>query len=157
YYDSIKGVYLSDCPLDIRQGFEGPVVLCLEISEDIFEEYEWIYDAALGQEHVPGDPIPGPKVTRDEDDEDGTVRLTEEKRPGQKFSGFGFQPGTYCYAVIPATVLNALPDKPEVYDYQYLAGATRKEVVDALRLNEQDGVSHKVQELREAIAYLDRI
>jgi hypothetical protein len=123
----VEGVHLSDCPLDEREGFEGPVTLCVEVPDDIFEKYEWIEEAAEGREHVPGDPM----------------------------RGLGCQPGSYRYAVIPAAVLNTV-GQPQVWDHDY-AGSSRKELMDAIRLWERDSDKRHAQEMRDALEYFDRI
>jgi hypothetical protein len=39
-----SGVWFSDRPLDVGQGAIGDTVLCLEIPDEVFAEYEWIED-----------------------------------------------------------------------------------------------------------------
>lgn len=35
-----QGVWFADEQLDVNDGFEGDITICLEIPEDVFEEYE---------------------------------------------------------------------------------------------------------------------
>jgi hypothetical protein len=166
------GIHLSDRPLDIREGFEGPMVLCLDVPDYVFEKYELIEVDAFGQEHVPGDPIPGAQLDVAGISEEA-IEQRETFRPGQKFSAFGSQPGSYRYAVIPAARLNEI-GKPQVYDHEY-AGSSRRVLLQAAEgweghadeiekaAAEKDWekraaqVRRNAKRLRDAIAFLDRI
>jgi hypothetical protein len=152
----VAGVHISDRPLDAREGFEGLVTLCLEIPEEVFEKHEWIEDVAEGQEHVPGDPMPAPQCEVVESSDEGIV-LHEKVSPGQKFSAFGSQPGTFRYAIIPAAELNQI-GKPEIYDHYY-AGSSRKQLVDSIRSWEEygsEGALRHAQKMRDAVEFFDR-
>ena len=37
-----RGVWLSDCPLDINEGAKGDTLLVLVIPEEVIAPYEWI-------------------------------------------------------------------------------------------------------------------
>jgi hypothetical protein len=39
-----RGVWLSDRPLDCNEGAKGPVLLSVEIPEELLTEYEWVTD-----------------------------------------------------------------------------------------------------------------
>ena len=39
------GVWLSDCSLDENEGHAGDTTLCIEIPDDVVEQYEWIEKA----------------------------------------------------------------------------------------------------------------
>jgi hypothetical protein len=47
----VEGVYLADAQLDANDGFEGPVTLCLDVPDDVFQKYEWVEDG-LGYRHA---------------------------------------------------------------------------------------------------------
>jgi hypothetical protein len=127
-YDDNHGVHLSDCPLDLRHGFEGPVVLCIDVPEELFEAHEFVEEDAMYKEHVPGD---SPK-------------------------GLGAHPGSFRYAIIPATEMNQI-GRPQYFDHDSFCGS-RKDLLEAIRTWEEDGGSQqKAAELRQALEFLDRI
>jgi hypothetical protein len=41
-FGSMEGVWFADCPLAAYDGFDGDVILCLDISEDDYKRYEWV-------------------------------------------------------------------------------------------------------------------
>jgi hypothetical protein len=47
----IRGVWMADKPLDINEGFEGPVVLCLDVPDETFRKFEW-QEKDLGYRHA---------------------------------------------------------------------------------------------------------
>jgi hypothetical protein len=111
-FGGVRGVWLADHQLGINDGFEGPVTICLEVPNAVFERHEWV------EEH----------------------------------------PASYRLSLIPAAILNGL-GKPQVYDHLF-AGAFRVQVIRAIRRREQAGItggSPSLQDLRDAIAFLDRI
>jgi hypothetical protein len=43
-FGEVAGAWVADRQLDISDGFEGDVTLCLEVADDLFERYEWAED-----------------------------------------------------------------------------------------------------------------
>ena len=66
-----RGVWLSDCPLDVNEGADGDTYLILDIPEETVNPYEWIEEGKGYREFlVPADVVNRfgpPKVLTDEE------------------------------------------------------------------------------------------
>jgi hypothetical protein len=51
FTDLLEGVWFADRQLDINDGFEGDVTLCVDVADDLFRQYEWT-DHRLGYRHA---------------------------------------------------------------------------------------------------------